>query len=568
MRFDDSLKTVLAADTSSAFGAQSAFRQIVDLMGRGRIAPDDEILDRLRTLRDQVPAAIRAASARALALAAPPAALVALFAEDDPMIAAPVLRIATLADGEWEKIVPAVGPAGRSVLRARKDVTPAVRRALESFGATDFTISYDAPRLKPVRVDQPSTPSSGPGPFVALGAVAREIPLVAEALRRSKASAPPRTGEAPRFEIAELVDRIENFQRDREGGAVPRDAPQAEATGFRFETDSIGTVVWVDGVVRGPVIGLSLAGGGEAAVDGVASGALRRRTEFRDARLAIGGASAAAGDWRISGAPMFDPASGRFLGIRGLARRPRTDERAGPPATPRAGAEALRRLVHELRTPTNAISGFAELIEGEMLGPVAPVYRDRAGEIRASAADLVAAIDDIDMAARIESGALELRPGVAPLAPMLTDARGSLAQLAALRQCTVEIGGDIDALVVASDDRATARLITRLMAALVSASGKRERIAVEARAADECVEIAFTRPSALATVSDDALFSIDAEQDTVGPGAPLLGTGFALRLARKLARELGGALTIGTERLTLRLPAGLNNGVQASNRWT
>jgi hypothetical protein len=35
----------------------------------------------------------------------------------------------------------------------------------------------------------------------------------------------------------------------------------------------------------------------------------------------------------------------------------------------------------------------------------------------------------------------------------------------------------------------------------------------------------------------------------------LLGTGFALRLAQNLAVELGGVLTIGVDRLTLRLPA-------------
>jgi len=71
VRFDDSLRTVLAADTASAFGAQSAFRQLVDLLGRGRVPAEGEPLDRLRALRAQVPAATRTASARALALAEP-----------------------------------------------------------------------------------------------------------------------------------------------------------------------------------------------------------------------------------------------------------------------------------------------------------------------------------------------------------------------------------------------------------------------------------------------------------------------------------------------------------------
>ncbi len=65
-------------------------------------------------------------------------------------------------------------------------------------------------------------------------------------------------------------------------------------------------------------------------------------------------------------------------------------------------SDSLRQLVHELRTPANAVAGFAELIESELLGPVAPVYRDRASAIRSMAADLLASVEDLDTAARIE----------------------------------------------------------------------------------------------------------------------------------------------------------------------
>ena len=45
-------------------------------------------------------------------------------------------------------------------------------------------------------------------------------------------------------------------------------------------------------------------------------------------------------------------------------------------------------------------------------------------------------------------------------------------------------------------------------------------------------------------------------------GAPLLGTGFALRLARNLAVELHGSLVIGDKALTLRLPAAVIASVE------
>ena len=48
--------------------------------------------------------------------------------------------------------------------------------------------------------------------------------------------------------------------------------------------------------------------------------------------------------------------------------------------------DSLRQLVHELRTPTNAIAGFAEMIETQMLGPVADrLSRARGGDPRSGA---------------------------------------------------------------------------------------------------------------------------------------------------------------------------------------
>jgi hypothetical protein len=140
VRFDDSLKTVLSADMDSGFGAQSAWRQLVDLMGRGRIAADEPGLARLRMLRQAVPLAVRSASARALAFATPPAALVGLFAEDAFAVAAPLLRTVTLDADTWIALLPRLSPQGRALLRHRRDLPTAVERALESFGSVDFVL--------------------------------------------------------------------------------------------------------------------------------------------------------------------------------------------------------------------------------------------------------------------------------------------------------------------------------------------------------------------------------------------------------------------------------------------
>ncbi|MEP9360852.1 histidine kinase dimerization/phospho-acceptor domain-containing protein [Sphingomonas sp. KR3-1] len=723
MRFDDTLETVLTSDLSTPYGVQSAWRQLVDLIGRRRAVAGARAMGVLRSIRDSVPLPVRAASARALEFADPPPPLVRLFALDELQVALPVLRSARMNSAEWIQLLPELAPAGRAVLRNRRDLSPVVRRALESFGRIDFVlpdetvkeavqaiapeavaeeaveavaidwsevvaahpaevadapveiepepepqalpepepVAAQAPEPEPEPVDaepgeapirywsatlparQPTHEASlstllarlpepgeriAPAPladppaeappvpiaaaqdaedlsFIALAGLAPSIAQASEApqnpihpvqsgtgesLVSAEAIAPPepaaqgpamdyRDGLAAEvrqiaaeaagdddgtFEIADVVARIDAFWRHREeAGPAELPAPRV-ADEFRFETDAKGMIRWVDGVSRAPLVGVSLdsqAAPGvpdSSRVDGIAAGAFRRRAGFSNARLAVEGESDAAGDWLISAIPVFDPSNGRFTGYRGTARRPRIDERAEPVRTATAAmpADSLRQLVHELRTPTNAIAGFAEMIEAQMLGPVGDAYRDRAQVIRAQARELLGAIDDIDLAARIDSAALSLVPGRIALRPVLAMIVDDLAPLSELRGSVIAL--PIADLSVTGDRRAVERLLARLLATLVSASGQGERIGVHmASEGTDQVAITIDRPQALADYPGDSVLDIDDEHED----ATLLGTGFALRLARNLARELGGALVIGRESLTLRLPAAVNEQV-------
>lgn len=752
MRFDDTLETVLASDLSTPYGVQSAWRQLVDLIGRRRAVAGHRAMSVLRSIRDSVPLPVRAASARALEFADPPPPLVRLFALDELQVALPVLRSARMNSSEWIQLLPELAPASRAVLRNRRDLSPVVRRALESFGPIDFVLPDETVKEVPVELPVPEPEvAADPEPVLAEEAVsaiaidwsevvdappaeaasveiddepladaveqveqlvepeleqapeeaeaedtalvywsatapqrlpsqeaslaallarlpeampaAESVPAAVEIVDAELAEAPEPvaeqvleplvepepvvaggededfsfialaglapsmiadaaqaveapsipvravqsgTDESPlpveaiaplearaqgsamehsdvlvaevrqmaaeaageddgTFEIADVVARIDAFWRHREE-AGPQELPALRpADEFRFETDAKGMIRWVDGVSRAPLVGVSLdsqsvPGGPESSrVDGVAGGAFRRRAGFSNARLSVEGESDAAGDWLISAIPVFDPSNGRFTGYRGTARRPRVDERAEPLrplAGPAMPADSLRQLVHELRTPTNAIAGFAEMIEAQMLGPVGDAYRDRAQVIRSQARELLGAIDDLDLAARIDSAALSLVPGQIALRPVLAMIVDDLAPLAELRGSVVAL--PIADLSVMGDRRAVERLLARLLATLVSASGQGERIGVHvATEGKDMVAITIDRPQALADYPGDSVLDIDDEREDI----TLLGTGFALRLARNLSRELGGALVIGRESLTLRLPAAVNEQV-------
>ncbi len=614
MRFDDSLETVLASDLTGEGARASAWRQLVDLIGRGRASPDPRAIALLRELRDGVPRTVRVASARDLEYARPPAELVDLLATDVIEAAVPVLRSATLSVGEWLALLPRLGSAARGVVRNRRDLDPAVTRALDSFGSTDLvlgderaaedvaasatsghpsegwglspqpddarpaetsasagtTAAFDAERSTPaadaedvstIAASAPSTQERHPSegwdlPPQSDDAHPTETPASAGVTSgavdaETGDDAAPEADPAGPFRIVDVMARIEAFERNQD--APPPPPPASTHDSFRFETDAAGLIRWVDGVSRAPLIGLSLdfgAAPGTARFDGVAAGALRHRSPFRDARLVIGGDSDAAGEWSVAGVPAFDHATGRFTGYRGTARRPRSDERAEPVANRDAGVAQLRQLVHELRTPAGAIAGFAEMIEAQLLGPVPPVYRDRAGAILNHSRDLVAVIDDLDLAARIDGDALDLRADSVALRPVFDVIAADLASLCELRGTLLEI--EPTDLSVSGDRRAVERLLARLLATLVSAGEAEESIYVRmGLEGDGHVAIVLDRPQALDAWPGDSVFDVDDDEGDQS----LLGTGFALRLARNLASELGGTLVFGTATLTLRLPA-------------
>jgi hypothetical protein len=127
--------------------------------------------------------------------------------------------------------------------------------------------------------------------------------------------------------------------------------------------------------------------------------ALHARSAFRDMRLT------AATDktiWMLSAVPIFDEDSGIFLGHRGTARSitldMKDDTQDTPALQPQLAQEApldMASLAHELKTPLNAIRGFAEMIETEQLGPASAFARDRSQKIGQEADQLHQVLNDL-----------------------------------------------------------------------------------------------------------------------------------------------------------------------------
>jgi signal transduction histidine kinase len=443
-----------------------------------------------------------------------PLGLLEYFASDRLTVSAPVLAAATLDQQQW-----------RSLLHIADEET---RRFIETL--------HPELKAEPAPPAPPSRPS----------------PELTESLVEPAFEEPPAEPSAPGPSLHDVVARIERRRRKRtpqpraaEAGAVPQ---EGSPTLFRWECGPGGEIAWVEGAPRGALIGRSIArqqNGEGGRLDQEVTRAFMLRAPFRDAALTVPGDGLVSGEWKISGVPAFDPADGRFRGYRGVALRERQVAEASEPADDLlADPDSLRELVHEIKTPLNAIIGFAEIIEGQYLGPADRRYRERAQHIVEQARLLLTAIDDLDFAAKVHSStpAERRRVDIGELSEGMVP---TLRELGAERNVHIDLSRRTKEVMAAVEPQLADRLIYRLSNAVIVVAEDSEHIRMSVEQSGKTSRFSITRPARFAGSTDDQLFG-SAEQG--------LEQGFSLRLVRGLARIAGADLSASRGSLTLVFP--------------
>lgn len=552
MHFDDRLGTVLRMRADGPGMQRVQYRQLLDLLGTLPVEAQGEQLeaayDRLGELAALIPAESRAAMLREPALRLRAPRLVAALASGEQALAAHALQRAQLSDEQWLDLVPALSPAVRPALRQRHDLSPAVAGLLTRLGINDRG-------LPPVAAATIELGKAKPEPANDIPAALEPDLTGAEVIQDD----PPQRGEG----IGAIVKRIEAYRRAKQViDYVPAsDSPRLplgeehvlsvaeEVRACDFATDAQLRVSWCDAGVAPMLHGMRLSGDAEFAR------LARQHQPLRAQPIVLAGAKAIAGRWHLDAAPWFDPLTGNFRGYRGRLRR--APSAANAPANPPvkdSQADRIRQMLHELRTPVNAIQIGAEIIQQQLYGATPHEYRALAAGIAGDAARMLSAFEELERLAKLDSQAMELDPGETDLAAVVEATAAQLGAHTKGRGSGFELKSDEPALAVPLAGIEVERMVWRLLATLAGVSVPGEQLKLRLRHKHAMVRLDAGLPAQLANRTKEEIFHAAAGSVPQVVSAGVFGVGFALRLARAEARAAGGDLIRKGDRLRLTLP--------------
>jgi len=226
-------------------------------------------------------------------------------------------------------------------------------------------------------------------------------------------------------------------------------------------------------------------------------------------------------------------------------------------------SQFVSSMSHELRTPLNAIIGLTEM----MVTNTARFGTEKAMEplqrVNRAGTHLLGLINQVLDLSKIEAGKLELNPQTVQLVPLIDEVVGTARQLADQNKnrLTAEVPADLGSLTV-DPMRLRQVLFNLLSNACKFTKGGEIRLKAK-RVADgrDWIELAVADSGIGMTPEQQAKIFEEFTQADSSTAQRFGGTGLGLAITRKLARMMGGDVTVASAPgkgsvFTVRLPVG------------
>ena len=272
-----------------------------------------------------------------------------------------------------------------------------------------------------------------------------------------------------------------------------------------------------------------------------------------------------------------------LISLRDVTDRKRAEDRARQLAEEREArleAEAANQaksaflaiMSHELRTPLNALLGYSELLELGISGPLTDVQREQLARIRMSAQHLLGLVNELLDLSKVESGRLTVAAVKSEAREAIEAAVALVHPQAASRGLELKVVASGSPLSYIGDEERVRQILVNLLSNAVKFTSPGDTITVKAgssTAPDRDARLQSGKAYIFARVIDTgpgipedklaAIFDpfVQAESGTTRKKE---GSGLGLTISRRLARLMGGDLTVQSvigkgSTFTLWLPA-------------
>ena len=223
-----------------------------------------------------------------------------------------------------------------------------------------------------------------------------------------------------------------------------------------------------------------------------------------------------------------------------------------------AKSEFLASMSHELRTPLSAIVGYMDLLEGEMVGAVAPLQRTFLGRVKTAARHLISVIEEILTFSRVEAGKEPVHVEEVEVGTLVRDVEEMFMPQAMRKGIALEMRLPEDPVTLRTDATKIRQILINLVGNALKFTDAGSVSLEMTMAGDEAWFVIRDTGPGIETVYLERIFDPFTQLDqslrrTKG------GTGLGLPVSRRLAHLLGGDLLVHSApgegaTFTLRVP--------------
>ena len=224
-------------------------------------------------------------------------------------------------------------------------------------------------------------------------------------------------------------------------------------------------------------------------------------------------------------------------------------------------SQFLTSMSHELRTPLNAIIGLTEMMATNVVRFGTEKALEPLRRVNAAGGHLLSLINEVLDLSKIEAGKLELNPEPVNLARLIDEVVGTGGQLAEKNKnrLIVDVKENLGALT--ADSMRLKQILLNLVSNACKFTTEGEVALRVRRVADgrDWIELAVVDTGIGMTAEQQAKLFQDFTQADTLTARRYGGTGLGLAITRKLARMMGGDVTVTSEPgkgsvFTVRLP--------------